>query len=76
MIWQNDKAKTQIWHQTAIDDFLNDEMDVFDIILASQFQNTVNNWRQWVAFFIQQALAMVSIDELERLFSVKDGLAR
>jgi class 3 adenylate cyclase len=71
VIWQNQGANTQIWHKSTDSGLINEEMDIFDIIYDSHFQNTVNNWRQWVAFFIRQAMAMLSVDELERLFSLK-----
>jgi len=70
--WQNLPAVSTLWqyeNETIPDNSL---MDVFDLVLSTHFQTKVHNWRQWAAFFIQQALAMMPKEMLEKQFSQKD----
>ena len=76
IIWQNESAASQLWHRPEIEEKYDQHEDIFDIILSPRFQSIVRNWRQWVAFFIQQALALVSIEELEILIAHKGDRQR
>lgn len=72
IIWQNPSAVSRLWHHETAEMIDGHQMDIFDIVLSSHFQNQVRNWRQWTAFFIQQALAMMQKEALEKLIAEKE----
>jgi len=72
IIWQNPSAVSGLWQNENLEMQDGHLVDIFDIVLSSHFQNQVRNWRQWTAFFIQQALAMIPKEALEKLIAQKD----
>lgn len=70
--WQNASAVSELWRHENEKLPDGNPLDVFDIVLSSHFQNQVRNWRQWTAFFIQQALAMITKEILDKLIAQKE----
>ena len=66
VVWQNKMAIDQIWHRSRTANNGNPTPDIFDLLFDPQFQAAVDNWRQWVAFFIRQVLALIPADRLQR----------
>ena len=52
VFWQNRLAVDQIWHHAPAADNGKRMPLVFDLLFDPQFQRTVDNWRQWTAFFM------------------------
>ena len=71
LIWQNSPAEEQLWPGIDSYHLLKNQDDIFEMLLTKEFQQTVCNWRQWVGFFIQQSLLMVSMEELDKIFNAK-----
>ena len=71
LIWQNSSAEQQLWPGIDSYNLLKNQDDIFEMLLTKEFQQAVSNWRQWVGFFIQQSLLMVSMEELEKIFNAK-----
>ena len=66
VIWQNKTATEQIWHCSRTVNNGNPTPGIFDLLFDTQFQLVVDNWRQWVSFFANQAAAMVSEEVLQQ----------
>ena len=65
--WQNKSAQTQIWLQASSINSSASQPFLFDLLFDPLFQNKVENWRQWVAFFLRHAQGVVPPDELKQL---------
>ena len=52
VFWQNRLAVDQIWHHARTADNGKRMPLIFDLLFDPQYQHTVENWRQWTAFFI------------------------
>lgn len=65
IVWQNKPAADEIWHQIFSGRDKAASPDIFDLLFDPQFQKKVENWRRWVAFFMQQASSMVSREALQ-----------
>jgi class 3 adenylate cyclase len=68
IVWQNTAAKVQLWHLTddAIDT-LPADLHLFDLLFNLRFQQSVENWKQWVIYFVTQAHCAIALDDLERM---------
>jgi class 3 adenylate cyclase len=65
VIWQNKMAIDQIWHRSPKANNGNPTPDIFDLLFDHQFQHDVDNWRQWVTFFIQQIIGFIPAEVLQ-----------
>ena len=65
--WQNRAAAYQLWRLSGAPDPDAYSTVVFDLLLSGHFQEYVDNWRQWVAFFLQQALTLTTREALQTL---------
>jgi hypothetical protein len=72
VIWQNHPAIVQLWHHTqSVKNGLS-APDILSLLLNTDFQKKVENWRQWVSFFLQLAYRMLSKDELIQHIRLRD----
>ncbi len=58
--WQNQAARTKLWHSIAPINNGNVAPGLFDLLLDVLFQHKVENWRKWAQFFVQQAYHMLT----------------
>jgi class 3 adenylate cyclase len=68
IVWQNTAAKVQLWHLT--DDSiatLPADLNLFDLLFNLRFQQNVENWKQWVLYFVTQAHSAITLHDLERM---------
>lgn len=65
VVWQNKMAIDQIWHCSPKANNGNPTPDIFDLLFDPHFQHSVDNWRQWVAFFIQQVIEIIPAQMFE-----------
>lgn len=74
IVWQNNAAISQIWlsHDPSSKD-ISPETTVFDLLFDSLYQRKVDNWRQWMAFFVRQAKTLSSSDKLDQLIAQRQG---
>ncbi len=69
IVWQNQAACTKIWHKSAGNGSKNGSnySTIFDPVFDPGFQNKVDNWRQWVGFFLRHARGLADHQVLDRL---------
>ena len=67
VIWQNKAALADLWHHAAILAEKQNQPSIFDILFDPGFQSKVQNWRQWVNFFVQHAIGMLSVQEVRNI---------
>ncbi len=72
VVWRNKTAGTHIWHDTSSAHNGSEAANIFDLIFSSHFQKRVHNWRQWAAFFLEQAYTLVAGDDLDNLIAQRD----
>ena len=72
LIWQNQPAADHLWPHSQQNGNGSASMHLFDLLLSPQFQTRVGNWRQWLTFFIYQALQILPEDELEQQIRLRD----
>jgi class 3 adenylate cyclase len=65
VFWQNRLAVDQIWHHARAAGNGKRMPLIFDLLLDPQFQRTVDNWRQWMAFFIHHLAHMMPQEMLQ-----------
>ncbi len=58
--WQNQAARTKLWHNIAPTNNGNVTPGLLDLLLDAHFQQKVENWRKWAQFFVQQAYHMLT----------------
>ncbi|MCJ8502512.1 hypothetical protein [Desulfatitalea alkaliphila] len=74
IIWQNATAASRIWQNTADAVAHRDAPpSLFDLLFDTGFQSKVDNWRQWIAFFLRQALTFLSQSQLRQLIDAREG---
>ncbi len=73
MVWQNPSAASQLWHSMQGTENPSTPAHIFDLLLNPEFRQHVANWRQWLSFFMVQALQMLSKDELSRHIKQQDN---
>jgi class 3 adenylate cyclase len=73
LIWQNRPAANQLWHNSRQNGNGSASPHLFDLLLGSQFQTQVDNWRQWLTFFLYQALQILPEDELVKQIRLRDS---
>lgn len=74
IVWQNEAARSRIWQIRAeAVTHRNTPPSLFDLLFDARFQSKVDNWRQWVAFFLRQALTFLSQTELRQLIEAREG---
>lgn len=64
VVWLNKPAATLLGHYCEAGDNRSASVHIFDLLLSTEFQQHVDNWRQWLSFFISQALQMLSRDSI------------
>lgn len=67
LVWQNQSASADLWDHVQTLSPGKEILNIFDILLDTSFQAKVQNWRQWVAFFLQHAKGMMSVSSLNDL---------
>ena len=72
MVWQNPSAAAQLWHYSQGTENPSTPAHIFDLLLNPEFRQHVDNWRQWLSFFMVQALQMLSKDELSHHIKQQD----
>lgn len=72
LIWQNQPAANYLWPHSQQNGNGSDSMHLFDMLLSPQFQTRMGNWRQWLTFFIHQALQILPEDELVQQVRLRD----
>ncbi len=65
VVWQNKMAIDHLWHRSRTANNGNPTPDIFELLFDAQFQLAVDNWRQWVSFFTQQAMGLIPADDLK-----------
>lgn len=73
LIWQNQPAASHLWHLGRQNGNGSASPHLFDLLLSSQFQTRMDNWRQWLVFFIHQALQILPEDELLKQIRLLDS---
>ena len=72
VIWQNHPAIALLWHNSPSAKNESGTSHIFDLLLDTDFQKKVENWRQWVTFFMRLAYRMLSKDELMQHITLRD----
>lgn len=72
VVWQNQPAATLLRYHSEAADNPSAPVHIFDLLLSPTFHQHVNNWRQWLSFFIRQALQMLSRDEISQHVKLRD----
>jgi adenylate cyclase len=72
LVWQNQAARTDLWHLTSGRARASLGIEIFDLLLDPGFQSKVNNWRQWAVFFIQHAIGLASMEFVKELIAKRD----
>ncbi len=62
--WQNKMAADQLWRSSRFAKNDDSTLGLFDILFNPQFQQMVENWRQWAGFFVRQAMAIIPEEAL------------
>ena len=75
--WQNQAADSRIWHFAKSNGAgMPARPHLFDRIFDPQFQRKVKNWRQCLIFFIQQALMLMSKEDLLQVITERGDQQR
>ena len=72
VIWQNHQAITQVWHRASVSKNGSSTPHIFTLLMDADFQNKVENWRQWVSFFVRLAYRMLSKKELKQHIKLRN----
>ena len=70
--WQNQPAAVHLWQQTHAPEDRPTSRHIFELLLDPDFQQQVDNWQQWLSFFIHQALQMVNKDVIYQHIKLRD----
>ena len=67
IVWQNNAARQKLWHITETVPDRSPFYSIFDLLFEPRFQNHVDNWKQWLRFFLEQARSLTSEHTVVRL---------
>ena len=65
VVWQNEQSRDEIWHNAPDAHNGNSTPLIFDLLFGPQFQRTVDNWRLWLSYFMQNIIDILPRDTLE-----------
>ena len=59
VVWCNTAAADKIWHHCIKDNNGASKPDLFALLFDPKFRQTVDNWRSWLAFFVEQFKSVI-----------------
>jgi class 3 adenylate cyclase len=72
VVWQNQPAAALLWPHCEAVDNRSATGHIFDLLMSTEFQQHVDNWRLWLSFFLSQALQMLSKDLISQHIELRD----
>ena len=76
LAWYNTASDAQIWHHTIKANNGSPKPNLFDLLLSTKYRATVDNWRSWVTFFVDQFRAVVPDKLFRNRIELMDPSAR